>query len=366
MEEKIREQWPDILRVAAACAVVLLHTVTGVMDHADMSIFPVQNKVFLILMDLTTWSVPVFIMISGYFFLDPEKEIGWRKIITKYCRRIVMALFLFGVPFACMEQVMTEGAIRPDMVGKAFVMVLEGRSWSHMWYLYLILLLYLLTPILRRILGILPLWGTVGLTAIMVVGCSLLPWIKSLSGRNILALPDGLVYLVYYLLGYLFVMKRRKTVVTKSVGCETGRMMKGASVQNGAGIVWKLTCALAAAIICILMIISRLSDSYTVRMAYNYPPTLILSLLLTSLCIRLEGDVRQSMVKGIRVLSSYSFTVYLIHPVFLNVMYKFLDLSPLSYPLYLSMPLFYAAVLLPTVLGAWVLFRIPVLRKYVL
>ena len=33
---KQREVFPDILRTAATCAVVLLHTVTGVMDHTDM------------------------------------------------------------------------------------------------------------------------------------------------------------------------------------------------------------------------------------------------------------------------------------------------------------------------------------------
>lgn len=361
MDEKseMRERWPDVLRVAAACAVVLLHTVTGVMDHTDMSGFPAQNKVFLALMDLTTWSVPVFIMISGYLFLDPGREMPWKRVLTKYCRRIVLALFLFGVPFACMEQVMMESTFRPEMVGKAFVMVLEGRSWSHMWYLYLILLLYVLTPLLRRLLGILPLWGTVGITAMMAVGCSLLPWIGRMWGRNIPALPDGLVYLVYYLSGYLFVIRKHDAAAPVTEEGKKHRKGRLSSLVGRPGIA-------TAVLVCILMVLSRFTDSYTVRMAYNYPPTLVLSLLLTGLCIGLEGFWRRSTGRWIRTFSSYSFTVYLIHPVFLNVMYKFLDLSPLSYPLYLSLPLFYAAVLIPAVLGAWVLLKIPLLEKYVL
>ena len=36
-EVKERQHFLDVLRAAAACAVVLLHTITGVMDTTDMS-----------------------------------------------------------------------------------------------------------------------------------------------------------------------------------------------------------------------------------------------------------------------------------------------------------------------------------------
>ena len=92
---KQREVFPDILRTAATCAVVLLHTVTGVMDHTDMLEYPVQSRIFQALLDLSCWCVPVFVMISGYFFLDPKRELTFRLMLTKYCRRIALALLLF-------------------------------------------------------------------------------------------------------------------------------------------------------------------------------------------------------------------------------------------------------------------------------
>ena len=64
-----RKVFMDILRVVATCAVVLLHTVTGIKDTTDMNQYPAEFRVFLAVMDMVTWSVPIFIMISGYLFL---------------------------------------------------------------------------------------------------------------------------------------------------------------------------------------------------------------------------------------------------------------------------------------------------------
>ena len=132
---KQREVFPDILRAAATCAVVLLHTVTGVMDHTDMLEYPVQSRIFQALLDLSCWCVPVFVMISGYFFLDPKRELTFRLMLTKYCRRIALALLLFGVPFAWLELIILERTFLIGMLGEGFLMVLRGQTWSHMWYL---------------------------------------------------------------------------------------------------------------------------------------------------------------------------------------------------------------------------------------
>ena len=151
---KERAVFLDKLRVAATCAVVLLHTVTGVMDHTDMGDYPVEKTVFLVLLDLICWCVPVFLMISGYLFLNPDRKITMGKMLCRYCRRIVSALFVFGVPYACLEQIATERCFRWHMIGNSFLMVLRGESWSHMWYLYRLLGLYLCMPLLSAFM-----WG---------------------------------------------------------------------------------------------------------------------------------------------------------------------------------------------------------------
>lgn len=61
-----------------------------------------------------------------------------------------------------------------------------------------------------------------------------------------------------------------------------------------------------------------------------------------------------------------SFAVYLIHPVFLNIAYKLFHVTPLSFPIGVSLPVFFLGTLLLSAAGAWVLRKIAPLRKYVL
>lgn len=362
---KEREIFLDKLRVAATCAVVLLHTVTGVMDTTDMGPYPTERKVFLAVMDLICWCVPVFLMISGYLFLKPEREIPMGKMLTKYCRRIVLALFLFGVPYACLEQMMTERSFRPGMPGEAFLMVLRGESWSHMWYLYLILILYLVTPPLKWMLARVPVGAVYGLAVILLSAFSILPYLARIYGwGDIAAMPDWAIYFFYYICGYLFAV-------------DGFRLSKGGWKRKSLPV---LAVLLAAG-----MAVSRIAGNYELRMAYNYPFTLLLSLLLFGWGVSAEKKPRAGQIltgqpeEGQRQgrgstgghpfwerASELSFTVYLIHPVFLNIAYKFFHVTPLSFAIGISLPVFFLGTLLLSAAGAWVLRKIAPLRKYVL
>lgn len=145
-----RKQFLDVLRVLATCAVVLMHVLTGATDVTDASIVPEYRSLLLSVMDLVTWCVPIFLLISGYLFLNPERTLTYPVMIKKYCRRIALAILLFGVPYAASELVVAERTFRVRMIPEALKMTLTGHTWSHMWYLYLILFLYLITPLLKK------------------------------------------------------------------------------------------------------------------------------------------------------------------------------------------------------------------------
>lgn len=340
-----RETFLDVLRVLATVAVVMLHTVTGVMDHTDMSGYPGQFRLFLAVMDLVCWSVPVFLMISGYLFLNPERKITGRLMVAKYCKRIALALFLFGVPFACLELVAKEGTFRFGMIGTAITMVLQGDSWAHLWYLYLIFILYLVTPLLRWILMKLPMWSVYCLQAVLLTVFSFLPFIGKAFGIEALAaIPASGIYLFYYICGYVYVVQKDE-----------------ARQKN-------LTARIAGVILLILVVLAgRLLRSYTLQMAYNYPLTVGFAMLLFAIGMHQKPDTGEKKNTGIwEKLSALSFAVYLTHPVFLNLYYKFLHLSPLAYPIWISLPLFFLGALIPAVVTAAILRLIPVLRKEVL
>ena len=203
-----RKQFLDVLRVLATCAVVLMHVLTGATDVTDASIVPEYRSLLLSVMDLVTWCVPIFLLISGYLFLNPERTLTYPVMIKKYCRRIALAILLFGVPYAASELVVAERTFRIRMIPEALKMTLTGHTWSHMWYLYLILFLYLITPLLKKVLRVLPVWGVAAVMAVIFLGSSVAPFLnKVLDVNSIPVLPDGGVYFLYYLCGYFFAVR---------------------------------------------------------------------------------------------------------------------------------------------------------------
>lgn len=350
-----RKQFLDVLRVLATCAVVLMHVLTGATDVTDASIVPEYRSLLLSVMDLVTWCVPIFLLISGYLFLNPKRTLTYPVMIKKYCRRIALAILLFGVPYAASELVVTERTFRIRMIPEALKMTLMGHTWSHMWYLYLILFLYLITPLLKKVLRVLPVWGVAAVMAVIFLGSSVAPFLnKVLDVNSIPVLPDGGVYFLYYLCGYFFAVRE--------VCVDKGRN------------VW-LTAAVA--VLALGMILSRTLAGFSIQMAYNYPFTVLLAVLLFA--AGWNGSIKKYRIPW-QEAGALSFAVYLVHPVYVNLLYKFVKITPFTVleqcgvqsvaagqaVLILLLAAFCLVVLALATATAWVLRKIPVLRKYVL
>lgn len=349
----------DVLRVFAAAAVVLMHTVTGVLNGGfDMTGYERRRSAFLAIVDATTWCVPVFLMISGFLLLGRKRKITWKETIFLYCRRVFLALVLFGIPYSLLEQIGGERAFRIDMLPKAVWATATGNSWAHMWYLYLILLLYAISPILKWILEKVPRWAVYALLILLVTFAGALPFAEALLGSGYAFLiPQESIYLFYYLMGYVFAVRERRPFAAEGY-----------------------LCLGLFGLIEILEMGSRFIPGYELNLAYAYLPTVLASVLLFNGCVALwkEGeDAKTSedpdkqkdqdrMTKVFKSMAELSFGVYLIHPVFLNFFYKFLKISIMDFRFFVGLPLFFAIAYLGASLVTWALKKIPVLRKYVL
>lgn len=394
-----RKQFLDVLRVLATCAVVLMHVLTGATDVTDASIVPEYRSLLLSVMDLVTWCVPIFLLISGYLFLNPERTLTYPVMIKKYCRRIALAILLFGVPYAASELVVTERTFRIRMIPEALKMTLTGHTWSHMWYLYLIFFLYLVTPLLKKVLRVLPVWGVAAVMAVIFLGSSVAPFLnKVLDVNSIPVLPDGGVYFLYYLCGYFFAVRE--------VCVDKGRNAGGQMVESGSGRsagentewcgetqnvesrAWNVWLTAAVVVLALGMILSRTLAGFSIQMAYNYPFTVLLAVLLFAAGWNGGGDGaalaarEKDRIHRIpwQEAGALSFAVYLVHPVYVNLLYKFVKITPFTvleqcgvqsvaagHVLLLFLLLvFWLLVLVLATATAWVLRKIPVLRKYVL
>lgn len=135
--------WPDALRVVSIFAVMVIHlAATGYSEAAPGSY---EWTVCLIFNTVTRFAVPAFVMISGAMYLNPGREIGAAHILKRIGR--LMTVFLhWSVPYALVETVKER---EPLLLLNVLRRIVTGHY--HMWYIYLIAGLYLLTPVLRSV-----------------------------------------------------------------------------------------------------------------------------------------------------------------------------------------------------------------------
>lgn len=132
----------DILRILATFAVIFLHSACA---SWDMDNFSFDWNVRNIYDSAVRWCVPVFVMISGALFLNPEKHISIKKLYTKNIVRIITAFFLWGTIYAAYNFFINNDH---NLIG--FVLnILYGQF--HFWFLYMIIGVYITIPILRQI-----------------------------------------------------------------------------------------------------------------------------------------------------------------------------------------------------------------------
>ena len=86
--------YADILRVIATLAVMIIHV--SATNYRDLSPHSYEWNMISMYDSLVRWCVPMFVMLSGMFFLNPKKPLSIKKLYTKYIYRIALALLVWG------------------------------------------------------------------------------------------------------------------------------------------------------------------------------------------------------------------------------------------------------------------------------
>ena len=146
MESK-RNYSLDMIRLWATMAVVMIHCSSDfIKEFAQNSAeFAVGN-----VMDaLCRLGVPLFVMVSGALFLNEEKTVTIKGILQKNVKPIVAILMFWSAFYAVSYQV-----VLPWYRGKTVVLMKVVKAFLqghyHLWYLYMTIGLYLITPFLRQ------------------------------------------------------------------------------------------------------------------------------------------------------------------------------------------------------------------------
>lgn len=87
-----RVAWADRLRIVSAFAVVLLHVSASRLSHGHP--FRDGNWTLMLCRGVPSFAVPCFFMLSGVFFLDPERNVSARKA-WRAGGRLLLAYFFW-------------------------------------------------------------------------------------------------------------------------------------------------------------------------------------------------------------------------------------------------------------------------------
>ena len=132
----------DILRILATFAVIFLHVSC---QSWDMDYFNFDWNVRNIYDSAVRWCVPIFVMISGALFLNPEKHISIKKLYSKNIVRVIVAFFLWSTIYSVYNYIIAEDH---SLIG--FVLNIFYGPF-HFWFLFMIVGVYISIPVLRQI-----------------------------------------------------------------------------------------------------------------------------------------------------------------------------------------------------------------------
>ena len=334
----------SVMRIAATLAVIFLHTCNTISNNAENYNLSDTQMLFLTSGNyLMNWAVPMFLMITGALFLKEERIITFRSCLTKYSKRILLALLIFGIPFSLLEIIVNTRQIKMSIIGHAILNVLTGDSWSHLWYLYALLGIYLVLPVLKAFVDKASRKDIEAFLGILLLFNILLPIVNNLFRIKIaFYIPISSFLVFYVLLG--------KYMYDKTPGILKYK---------------KICVGILAIAFAVLIIINRYTVPHGDTWLDYHSPLIV---IITTVMFALFKNIAINKMDRLWRIDRLCFGVYLVHPVFINFFYKGLKITPLNANKYylLAIFLFWIVFVVCSFLTSWIMSLIKPLKKYVL
>ena len=342
-----RETALDILRLLATLSVITFHICSGTMRVIPSNSFNyiVTNSLF----SMITWCVPIFVMISGGLFLNPKREFTINKLFTKNIKRFVVAFSFWTIIYQIFyhANAIFTGGNTLNWKGYLYEAI---KGPYHMWYLYMVIGLYVMTPILRKItenksiteylivvflvFSILQNYGV----NIPVIGNLILSIMTKLS------LPLGATYIGYFILGYY---------------------IKNFNIPRKIEYVLYISTALLLIFNCLVFSIDALKDISEIwSVKYLMPNIIIESVGIYTFFVKKASKIKFSerTVKIFSKLTEYGFGVYLVHAL-INELVELTGWTAVTISPFVSVPLLTFIVYGISLLVTIVIRKIPFIGK---
>ncbi|RPF54171.1 acyltransferase [Aquisalibacillus elongatus] len=242
---------------------------------------------------LARWSVPIFFMLSGMLLLDKNET--YREILSKRVIMLLIPLIVWTVLFSFWESRFTFTDVS---VKEILVNLFENDTKYHLWYLYAIIGLYLALPLFKSVIKLV---DKRDLYLFVLISFTISAIVTAISKIYGLQVASGFEYMLgygsYLLLGYILANKDFN--------------LRQEYLVYGISFVALLTTMIGT------WYFSLIQDG-VVEVFYDYlsltTPIIAMGVFLA---VKRFGNKKPSPI--IKLLAKYSFGIYLIHPIFIDL-----------------------------------------------
>lgn len=351
------------LRVLGTIAVIALHVLfSGAGIHED-NISDSQYIVTEMIVSLTMWAVPIFLMVSGALLLDPAREITIAKILRKYLKRVLVALVICSVLFRIIDIVMDGEPFTFFNLMGALEDLFMGDGWSHLWYLYLLVGIYLCLPFFRMIARHLDRSSAILLLVLSLVFLSILPTLEGFELYSAFYIPVQTIYPFYFFLGYILKQKiliksnSDHTFSSVSVRSESTTATTSTADSQARDALpnisdCRVNSQAAWALLIIGMLLSLLFswmsyqsgfENFSVFRNYYALPVIMQSVGIFMLFMKWKPAKLSGIVA---LIDSQSFGIYLLHMILVRLILRYWGFNPYLYDGFVTMLLYAGLVAL--------------------
>lgn len=141
--------WCDVLRVIATIMVISIHTISVYQYNYIKPLQPIPYFIFGIFNSLNQMAVPAFFMLTGALTLRQTRKPITRESYTSFVKNIIYRLVIPFIIFSLTIYLLTNQ--QPWSVTRFLALFLNYPGvQKHMWFMYVIIMIYFFIPFLRR------------------------------------------------------------------------------------------------------------------------------------------------------------------------------------------------------------------------
>ena len=348
-EVKERIVYLEKLRVITMFLVVYAHCCgVALSQYRESALQSWKAVVLFTLRNMCFSSVPIFFMISGSLFLNPKYELRLDRFLKKHVLKYVSVAVIFGWAYALMDMVFSNrtGGFSLSMIWDSFLNMLQGETATHMWYMYELVGVMLFLPAVKAIVNGCEKRTQYYLGLVFFIFMICIPMLnKVLDSEIAFQIPLSSVYVLYMLIGHWLseaVLKKKKAVIVISVLVILASF--GSSIYDAYRTIFQ-----------------DLDPIWN----KGYSPVVFFRAIAIFLLFRLCFDKKNKVYSVCKFLSPYSFGVYLIHVLWIQIIVRFVHINPFEGIFVLKILLLWGAALVLSVLSCMIMKKIPLVKKLV-